>query len=82
MRNGTVIVIKDHKGTFILDKLLYNSGEKTLCKLDYRINEVIIKCFSHFNWIINGRDGNISGAVECGIYLYISMVQPNNSLRA
>ncbi len=54
----------------------------TLCKLDYRINEVIIKCFSHFNWIINGRDGNISGAVECVFYLYISMVQPNNSLRA
>ncbi len=24
-RNGTVIVIKDHKGTFILDKLFYNS---------------------------------------------------------
>lgn len=47
-------------------------------KLDYIINEVIIK---YFNWIINGRNGNISGAVECGIYLYISMVQPNNSLR-
>ncbi len=50
-----------------------------MCKLDYVINEVIIK---YFNWIINGRNGNLSGAVGCGIYLYISMVQPNNSLRA